>query len=46
MAALVRALGVTLDRDTGEILVPKGVDPSLFEYLSALSESALSRDEV
>ena len=46
MAALVRAMGVTLDRDTGEILVPKGVDPSLFEYLSALSESALSRDEV
>jgi N-acetyl-anhydromuramyl-L-alanine amidase AmpD len=46
MATLVRGLGISVDRQTGDILVPKGVDGAFFEHLSALSESALSRDEV
>lgn len=46
MSALVRALGITVDRSTGEVEMPEGVAPSFFEHLSALSESALSRDEV
>jgi N-acetylmuramoyl-L-alanine amidase len=46
MAALVRGLGIAMDRDTGEVRIPDGVEPSFFEHLSSLSESALSRDEV
>ncbi|MEY4667450.1 MAG: hypothetical protein RL518_149 [Pseudomonadota bacterium] len=46
MGALVRGLGVSVNRETGEVLVPKGLDASFFEHLSGLSESALSRDEV
>ena len=46
MATLVRGLGIAVDRQTGDILVPKGVDGAFFEHLSALSESALSKDEV
>jgi N-acetyl-anhydromuramyl-L-alanine amidase AmpD len=46
MAALVRALGIRLDHSTGEVVVPEGVNSTFFEHLSALSESALSKDEV
>jgi hypothetical protein len=46
MGILVRALGVSVDRQSGEVVVPKGVEGAFFEHLSALSESALSRDEV
>jgi N-acetylmuramoyl-L-alanine amidase len=46
MATLVRGLGIAVDRQTGEPIIPKGVDQSFFEHLSALSESALSRDEL
>lgn len=46
MATLVRGLGISVDTQTGDILAPKGVDGAFFEHLSALSESALSRDEV
>ena len=46
MSGLVRALGITVNRASGEVEIPDGVPASLFEHLSALSESALSRDEV
>jgi N-acetyl-anhydromuramyl-L-alanine amidase AmpD len=46
MSGLVRALGITVNRASGEVEIPEGVPSSLFEHLSALSESALSRDEV
>ena len=46
MGALVRGLGITVDRQSGEVVVPKEVDGAFFEHLSALSESALSKDEV
>jgi N-acetyl-anhydromuramyl-L-alanine amidase AmpD len=46
MGGLVRGLGVSIDRHTGDIHVPKGFDVTFFEHLSALSESALSRDEL
>jgi N-acetylmuramoyl-L-alanine amidase len=46
MGALVRALGIRFDPTTGDIAVPEGVNPAFFEHLSALSESALSKDEV
>jgi len=46
MATLVRGLGVSVDRQTGELLIPKGLDLTFFEHLSTLSESALSRDEM
>lgn len=46
MSALVRALGIRLDPSTGDVEVPEGVNPAFFEHLSALSESALSKDEV
>jgi N-acetyl-anhydromuramyl-L-alanine amidase AmpD len=46
MGALVRGLGVSVDSQTGELLIPQGVGASFFEHLSALSESALARDEL
>jgi N-acetylmuramoyl-L-alanine amidase len=46
MSGLVRALGIAVNRASGEVEIPEGVPSSLFEHLSALSESALSRDEV
>ncbi|MEN9847239.1 MAG: hypothetical protein RIS36_2386 [Pseudomonadota bacterium] len=46
MGILVRGLGISVDGQTGDILVPRGVEASFFEHLSALSESALSRDQV
>lgn len=44
MAALVGGLGIRFDAATGEIRTPEGVNPTVFEHLSALSESALSRE--
>lgn len=45
MGSLVRGLGIGYDAGSGEVTVPEGVAPSFFEHLSALSESALSKDE-
>lgn len=44
MANLVRSLGVKIDSDTGEVELPSNLNPHFFEYLSALAESALSKD--
>ena len=44
MGGLVSALGVRFDPTSGEVSMPEGVSPTLFEHLSALSESALSRE--
>lgn len=45
LSGLVLALGVTRDADTGELRIPKGVNPLIFEQLSALSESAFARQD-
>lgn len=45
MLALAQSLGVKVEGSTGDIVIPDGLSPSFFEHLSALSESALSKDE-
>jgi N-acetylmuramoyl-L-alanine amidase len=45
MRGLVNGLGIHFNPQSGELSVPQGVNPAIFEHLSALSESALSREE-
>jgi N-acetyl-anhydromuramyl-L-alanine amidase AmpD len=45
MRALVNGLGIHFDPERGEVSIPPGVSPVIFEHLSALSESALSRED-
>jgi N-acetylmuramoyl-L-alanine amidase len=46
MSALVRGMGVKMDPGSGEVAtLPSGLNPSFFEHLSALAESALSKED-